>query len=685
MPSLNTLRTKGGIIVTIVIFVALIAFLVGDMFSSGSMLFNSRKMRAARIDGHNIGYEEFYKQNDYYSNIYKLMWGESMAQQQQSDMAYEAAWESFLMKYSYAPSFEKMGLVISDGERLDMVDGTYLSPVITQTFMNPNTGMLDMDYLKEFMRVANEDDRTYAVWSFLRNQMEDNRIMTKYIALVNNGFSVTDLEVEKAVKNTNETYDAQIVSKAYHTIADSLVKVTDSQIRSYYKSHKEMFKQTPSRDVEYVVFDIMPSEDDYAAAKAEMDEMAAEFAASDAPMQYATINSQVKPDTRYYGESELSTQLAGIAFGRNAGRLYGPELNGDTYTMSRLADTRMMPDSLGAKHILLARNEKALADSLVRVIRSGSNFQTLAYEFSNDQSVFQNGGDLGRFAPAQMVAEFSEAAINAKRGDVYTVESPYGLHVVELTYKSTPVRKAQIATITYKVDPSGATMQTIYNNANNFITAAAGTANGFRQAVSDEGLSKRSIRIKNTDRTISGLENSRELIRWAYNNKKGAVSQIMEIDGDYLVAALTDIKEEAYTPVEQAKDQIRTTLMNQGKARILAQEMTGATVQEIADNNDEKVTDAKVQYSAFYIQNVGVEPILNGAVSAVPAGQLSKPVEGASGVFVFSVSDIEDTAATTAEGERARLEANNGMYLGERTMQALYEESDITDMRVKFF
>ena len=447
---------------TIVIFVALLAFLIGDVFTSGSSLMNSRKMRVGEINGKNIGYVDFLNEADYMGSIYKMMWGRDAFSAQEQEMVYNLAWEQLIMDNSLKPGFDRMGMTVSEAEQLDMLDGVYLSPVVTSTFVNPSTGLFDPQFMKSFMSSVTGSDGSYAIWAFLRNQMQQERVMSKYLALVEGGFYANALEVAHGVRVSNHTYAADVIGKDYYTVPDSLVNVTQTDIKKYYDDHKEAFKQGASRDIEYVVFDVMPSDEDYAEAKRMVDDIAAEFAGSDAPMQYATLNSQTKPDANYYGEDELSAELAALAFGNGGETMSGPTLNGDEYTVSRVADVRMMPDTLGAKHILLQKGQEKLADSLVAAIRSGADFAALALDNSFDRSVFQNSGDLGRFTPAQVPAEFTDAALAANVGDVYVVESPAGLQVVQLTYKSRPVRKAQIATVTYKVDPSAATIQTAY-------------------------------------------------------------------------------------------------------------------------------------------------------------------------------------------------------------------------------
>lgn len=682
MASLNTLRTKGGVIVTIVIFIALLAFLIGDIFTSGSSLMNSRKMRVGEIDGKAIGYVDFLNKSDEITNIYKMMWGRDAFSAQEQEMIYNMAWQQFIMQDAYQPGFEQLGLTISDAEQVDMVDGTYLSPVIMATFANPATGEFDVEFLKAFLANVNGNDGSFALWSFLRNQMAEERAMSKYVALVSGGFFANDLEIAHGLKTANETYAADVIGREYYTVPDSLVKVTPAQVKQYYNENKEAFRQEASRDIEYVVFDVLPSEADYAEAEGIVNDIAAEFAVSDAPMQYALLNSQTKPDQTYYREDQLAAEVAALNGDRT--KMVGPTLNGDEYTLSRIADVRMLPDTLGARHILLQKGQNTLADSLVNVLRNGGDFAALAAQYSLDQ--YSEGGDLGRFTPAQLPMAFTDAAMKANVGDIYTVETEAGLQIVNLTYKTRPVRKMQVATVTYKIDPSAATIQEAYQKASNFVTAAAGTAEGFAQAVSDQMLSKRTVRIRNTDRTINGLENSKEIVRWAFNGKAGEVSQIMDIDGNYYVAALTGVREKGYASVEQVTAEITKTLMNKEKARMIAAQMEGDSLEAIAEATEGTVRSVEnVEWSAFYLPEVGVEPQLVGAISASEVGTLSQPVEGVNGVYRFVVTDAQTTGVATEESEKVRLEADAVNFVMQRTMQALNEESDITDMRVKFF
>lgn len=689
MATLNDLRTKGAVILSIIIGVALIAFLLGDFLNTGSSLINSRKMRVGEIDGNKIGYTEYNNQTTYYTNIYQMLWGTTSLNAQQYEMVYNMAWENLLLKDSYEPSFNRMGLTVSKAEQVDMINGVYVSPVITSMFTNPQTGTFEPEIMNGFLANVEANSDAYQLWSYIKEQIVYQRRMANLSSLVKEGFFVTDLEADYGVQMSDKNCNAVVVMQPYTAIADSLVNagINGTKVKEYYAKHKEQFKQSPTRDVEYVLFDVLPSQGDYDEAAATVKTLAEEFAAAENPMQFATSNSQTKPSTRFLKESEMTAEYAAIAFGADKGSMFGPSLSGDTYTIARVAQTKSMPDTLGARHILLAADQQQRADSLVAVLKKGGNFAELSSQFSLDEAAKQQGGDLGFFAPEQMIEEFTDACLKAKKGDIFTVTSQYGIHVVELTAKSPSIEKAQIAAITYKVDPSEATEQSAYNKASAFLTAAAGTSEGFNEAVNDQSLSKRSVRIRNTDRTITGLENAKELIRWAYNNKQGSVSTIMEIDGNYVVAMLNDVKESDYATLKDATQGIYQILLNKAKVNYVEQKIAGATtIDEVAGKLGVQTTQAdNVNFNSFYVAGIGVEPALVGAICNTPANQLSKPVEGYGNVFLYTVTEVAPQGDVTAESEKIRMEANATSYLNERLNQALVEQSHVKDYRIKFF
>jgi peptidyl-prolyl cis-trans isomerase D len=682
MATLNTLRTRGALFLSIVIGVALIAFLLGDITSAGSV-FQNRRNRVGSIGRNNIGYVEFVNAGDNLEKIIQAMYGRSSLNATEVDQVREMVWQQYIRRYSYEPGFSRLGLTVGEAEKIDMVRGTYVSPVISSLFASPETGQVDQAALANFVASLDADatGQMAAVWDYTKEEMTNEREMSKYMSLVRAGTFVNNLEVARGVRVANNSYTGRYAMLPFSGIADSLVTVSSTEIKDYYRKHRESFRQTASREVEYVRFELAPSEQDYADAAAHIAEVATEFAAAEDAMQYASLNSQEQTDSRYYAEDRLTGDQLAITFGDRRGEMAGPTLTGDVYTISRPAGERMMPDSVGARHILLAPGRKASADSLVTAIRGGADIFALAPVYSIDQMV-----DLGRFAPERMVEPFAEAVIAARTGDVFSVDTQYGTHVVQMTYKSAPVRKARVATITYNVMPSAATEQAAYNKARDFLTAAAGSRENFDAAVSSTGATRRVATIGERDRNVSGLENSRELVRWSFNTKPGTVSPIFDIDGDYFVAVITDAKETGYTDIRDAAQTIAPRLRTDKKAATLTAQMAGRTLDEIAAMEGAKSGEVTaLRVGAFYDPTLGVEPAVIGAFAGLDAGESSAPVKGYSGIYVVTATTVDASEEATDASERVRLEADTETSLGQRLMQVLNDASDIKDYRAKFF
>jgi peptidyl-prolyl cis-trans isomerase D len=285
-----------------------------------------------------------------------------------------------------------------------------------------------------------------------------------------------------------------------------------------------------------------------------------------------------------------------------------------------------------------------------------------------------------------MVTPFAEGVIAARSGEIIVVDTQFGTHVVQVTYKGTPVRKARIATITYNVEPSAATEQTAYNKARDFLAAAAGSKENFEAAVTSTGVSRRVATIGDTDRNVSGLANSRELVRWSFNTEPGTVSPIFDIDGNYLVAVVSGAKESGISDVRDVAQTIAQRLRTDKKAAMLTEQIAGRSLDEITampGATSGAVTDLKA--NSFYDPTLGMEPGVIGAFAGLSAGVNSKPVKGYSGMYVLLAETVNAVEDTTAADERVRLEAATETSIGQRLLQTLNDGADIHDYRVKFF
>ena len=129
MASLNTLRTKGGVFLTVVIVIALILFIIP---SDANFFGGSNDPRIGEIDGNKVKYSDFYNEQRKEEVIMKAMYGDAAVSGDQMEALRNAVWARFIMNLAYRPGFDNMGLMVSEEEQIDMVGGVYISPVILE-------------------------------------------------------------------------------------------------------------------------------------------------------------------------------------------------------------------------------------------------------------------------------------------------------------------------------------------------------------------------------------------------------------------------------------------------------------------------------------------------------------------------------------------------------------------------
>lgn len=675
MASLNTLRTKFGIVLSIIIALALLAFILS---LKNDMGFSGNDPKIGEIDGSKVAYSEYY---DLYEQV-KAQSGAQESDEQQAALLANTAWQALFARRVLTPGFEKAGLRVSEQERQAMIAGKEYSPVFYQAFADPRTGVYNVALVSRFLAEAGPQE--LATWKQLNEQARLERSGRKYSALVRGGAFVNSLEIANGVKAANDRFAGKWIGKQYSAVPDSLVSVSNGDIKAYYRQHKNAYKQLPSRSLSYVVFEVEPTDDDLLALENSVHEVGAQFAATAELKSFVRANRHGHIAENYVSAAQLTDEEAAALM---AGKTYGPILRNNEWSMARVLDSKVVPDSLGIRHIVLPYSEEELADSLLGVIRRGGDFAELAARYSVYDQTAANGGEIGVLPFSAFGGEFAEALAPAKRGDVVKVASGDAIQLLQVYRAGRRVKHVQIASITYPVEASAATVRNMHNQALSFTVNAKGSAASFADAASAAALTPRIATLTQGDRTIRGLEDSRDVARWAYGADKGDLSEIFKVGKDYVVAMLTDIDNSEYTPVSKVAAQIRAQLLRDKKFEIIRKELSGASLEEQAAGLGSEVKDfSGVSYNAYYIDGAGMEPRLVGAIASTDeAGVVSAPVKGFSGLYVFRVDDIEHGDAQSAEDEKVRAQAMAENKAVQLSLPAVQQLAEIKDLRGKYF
>lgn len=676
MASLNTLRTKFGVVLSIIIALALLAFILSLRTEMG---FSGNDPRVGVIDGEKINYSEYY---DRYEQI-KAQNNVQESDEQQSAMLANAVWQSLIADHVLTPGFGRMGLRVTEPERLAMVSGQQPSQAFYSAFADPRTGQYNVEAVNQFLAQAESNPQAAQMWAQLNEQARLERELQKFYGLVKGGVYVNALEIAQGVKGANETFSGKWAGKKYSAVPDSVIAVSSSDLKSYYNSHKDQFKQTPSRTLSYVVFEVSPTDDDLLALENKAAEVGKEFAAAEEVRAFVRANRNGRIAESYVTASQLSDEEAKALMD---GKMYGPVLKNNEWTMARVLDAKMAPDSVGIRHIVLPYTEETLADSLLTALRKGGDFAAAAAQYSVYDATAANGGEVGVLPFSAFTGEFAEALAGAKKGDIVKIASGDAIQLMQVYRADKPTKHIQVASITYPVEASADTRRDIHNQAGSFMVNAKGSSEAFADAASTAAVTPRVARLAQGDRTIRGLEDSRDVARWAYGAEVGDVSEIFTVGKDYVIAMLTEVDDNDYASLEKVAAQVRSQVLRDKKYDYIVKELSGATLAEQASSLGSEVGDfSGVTFGSFYIDGVGVEPRLVGAIAASEKGALSAPVKGMSGVYVFQVEDVQTADKQTAEAEKVRAQATAESMVQQFAMQAVQQMAKIQDLRGKYF
>lgn len=687
MVTLNTLRNKGGVLLAIVIGVALLAFVLGDMLTSGSTLMNSSKMNVGTIDGEKITTQEYAQAIDELTEVQRITTGREGSSEEENEMIRVQAWDLMIRQKALKPNLNAIGLSVSEDEMVELLSGANPSPIIAQMFANPQTGMFDPTQLRQFVANVDQDQtgRMQMFWNYLQNEVSDQSLIFKFKSLIDKAAYVTSLEAEQLASIEGSTYSVNYLVSRYETIADSTVQVSDAELRKYYDAHQGMFKQEDLRDIEYVTFEALPTAEDYAAAEKTVRDLAKDFAAAENVQQFVSMNSQSAFDSRYYKAGEITGDLGTFAFSATPDQLYGPVLNGDQWTMARIADVQTLPDSIRVSNIVIPAAEKAMADSLTTALQNGGDFAAAAREYSADAQSAAQGGDLGMMDPQTLAPQFAEALKGATTGTVKAITTPEATFIVKVTATTGESQKVQLGVINYTVEASEQTRNDVYSQANKFATAAA--TSGFEKAATDGALAKRVATVGPNDRTVGGIQQSRELARWAFNGEQGEISDVKEFGNNFVIGTITAIRNKGIAPFEQVKNDVRALVVREKKGEMLAEKMKGATsVAALAGTlGVDTLSNNDINFQGFMAPEVGYDPAFTGGVSGIAqTGTVSKPIIGRIGVYAAEITDKRDTPADQAI-EKARLTAEAQQSAFMAAYEAFMQLSDIQDTRYRFY
>ena len=664
---LEKIRRRTGLLVGIV-GLALVIFILESLLGSGASIFGNDEMSAAGyINGKKVDRNEFIMRLENQLNNYRQRNQGREIDDAARSQAVETVWQQYIIDQVMKPEFEKIGLAVGENELYEYVVVNPAQTII-QNLTDPNTNRVNeqfsrpdgsLDPIKWKQAVLSVTGENEMAVRSMEEQVKSTRYFEKFRNLVSKSLYVTKAEAKRKAELEQTHLNVSYIGRSFDELKDSLVTPTDEEIEKYFNEHTYFYyNQETSRRVEYVTYNVLPTEADVALVEKEALRVAAEMkgktAAEDSSiMMQENENAQVIISD--FNRKNMPVRDSSVYKG-SAGTVYGPYNEGAYFKVYKLAAINSVADSARVRHILVGINDpqtnqpkrtmpraKAEADSVLALLKKkAANFDSLVVRYSDDLGSKTNGGDYGWFDETKgFVEPFKNAGLMGTKGNMSVVETQFGYHIIEVLDVSKARHNSyKIAQVMKLIAPSEETTQSIFAKANQFA-GENNTGELFDKGVEKEKLTKRlADNIKDGEYQVPGIESSKELVKWAYTANKGDVS-LFNFSDKFIVAKLSGIKNKGTLPLEEVKDEVAFRVRQQKKGELLLKEFnekagTATSLAAAATALGKAVnTQENMDFGPGMVDLFGHDNIMVGTAFGSAQGKLVKPFVGEMGVYML--------------------------------------------------
>lgn len=645
MASLNTLRTKFGVVLSVLIGLVLVAFILGDQLSMQNRQSEiPEEETILTVDGQEVKASKYAHYQETFRNA-------NLSEDNKSDFAYQTA----IYDHFSAPALANVGLGVEEADI--------------------------KSYAKVYSQQAAEMYKMYGwpadqIEIMVQNQWISNLPTIglnlgyqKFNKVYSSANYVNRLEVEDALRNDKLSFDGRYVMVPYKAMP--AVEVSQEEIDAYYEANKRENPSYGARTLRYVSFEIAPTAEDMAKAEEQIME-------TDKAVAAANGNSDaIKQAVRAIGGKVDTYKLYSSIDGKvqeaiEAGKNYGPVLEGETWKASYLVSDVTAPATFEFEVATVSNIIEA--NELVETLKAnGGDFTKLetAVDVANEtrEMVKMNESDAKNF-------------IGKKVGDIFAYTYNHKPAVVKITKLGDSDRFVLVANIEKSVKASELTNRNIVNNVEKFIQEAGNTVESFNEAANNahyQVLVTTANRndytpMQGRERGVRGISNSRNIAVWAYD---APIGEIKSFHGENVinVVMVAAIDEDEYM---MKNDVMIKTILERGKQyeAIASQLAMGATVEgaESGEFKGVKFTDSSVDGK--------YEAALVGAIAATRNTGIETKVKGNTGAYVFVVDAINgEIDPATIDTERTPEMTQRQSELSRVAVEAITSKANVKDFR----
>ncbi len=681
MAAIGKIREKSGLLL-VIIGLALAAFVFGGLIKNLGKSKRIDQSRVALVNDEKVATQDFSERVSEQADILKRQQKKSSLSPEETYQNVMNVWDLMKRETLMRQQMVEIGLLqqvgnspkpqVSMDEYMDNLIGAHPNKEIIRNFSDPKTGKFNpqavsnfLNYLEQTVNSKDPKQRSQALqsqnqWNMLKKYIKEEIPVQKYYDLLTESYYLPKALAKMEFADNNQMRKIAYFGARYNLVPDADAKPTEADYEKYYRTHKYEFKnKKETRKIQFITWDVRPSKADVIDLQKEIQQYAKDLKTVDGQDITYMVNriGDNRYDSSWVKKGSLSPFIDSAAFASSVGTVLGPWTANGAYHVAKVVARSLRPDSMEASHILITYSgaygagqgvtrtkvsARALADSILKVVKANpAKFNKLVAK-SDDDATKVNDGSLGWFANGTMIPAINNACVNGKKGQIELVETPFGFHILRIDNKSKLEPMLRVAQINLPITFSQETFNKVYGKAIKFAAVNQSYAS-FDTSSANQGLNvQKSNFVNELSKGITGLKNSRDVVKWMFNDKTkvGTVSSVFDFENKVMVAVLTDIRPEGYLTLDEVKDNIRVLVVRDVKARILEKKLKNVSSLSDAAKYKSTIDTATLAFASYSLPNYGPEQNVQGRMAVAKKDALTGPVKGDQAVFFFKVLNI---------------------------------------------
>ncbi|MCM1355562.1 MAG: SurA N-terminal domain-containing protein [Staphylococcus sp.] len=643
MATLEKIRSKSALLL-IIVGAGLLAFIIGDFFTSGRTLFGTGTT-IAKVDGTKIDIQEFQRRVQEASQ-------QAQSQNQRMDNAVlqQQVLNSMIAEKLFDQEIKDLGLTVTDQELTDMMVGKnsqYVDRMVQQQLGVPDAKTAhDMAFnpTKYGMQQA-QAQQLQAYWLDLEKSVERMLLQQKFQNLFAGTLVANELDAKALYDDNAATAHIIYAKKDFSSLKDEDFEVSESDINAIYDKQKGRYILTePTRTINYIAVNIVPSEADILAGQKKVEDAIA--ALNNAPeLQGLADMPEFVADRRKLTQNDVNkeSRLKAAVDSLSVGRATLVSKNGNDYTIAKLLGKNQ--ESASVKIDFLAvQGTKAQVDSLVSALNSGVAFDSI----SASPLVAQSQKDMEISLLDANYTPIKEIIADRATGVYFTPDTiADGGRIFRVSERPAPVTVYDLASITFTTEPSNATINDLDAALRDYVEKNK-TSKEFTDNAQEAGYTTFPATISASTPMVGNLNDSHSAVAWVMDAKKGQVSPVFGDvqSGRFLAVAVNDIYDGDYVPARdpQIHAMLTTEARNNKKAEKLLADYQGKAkdVAGYANLMSVSVDTTTVNFGQYMIPGLGMtESAVQGKTANADKGALVGPMKANNSVIVLQVTEID--------------------------------------------